>query len=84
MLLEAKMGIPVVASDVGGIENYVNKQTGLLVPPKNPARLAESIRFSFAHPEETLRYGEALRLKIKAEFSLDRMLKETTKLYEDM
>ncbi len=86
VLLEAgNQGIPVVASDVGGIgEVIVNKQTGLLVPPKNPARLAESIRFSFAHPEETLRYGEALRLKIKAEFSLDRMLKETTKLYEDM
>lgn len=84
VLLEAgSQGLPVVASDVGGIgEVIVNKQTGLLVPPRNPALLAEGIRQYLSHPEDALRHASALAKKIKTEFSLGRMLNETTKLYE--
>ena len=83
VLLEAgSQGIPVVASDIGGIgEVIVDRQTGLLVPPKNPALLAESIHSALAHPEEMRRESEALRRKIATEFSLDRMLQETLTVY---
>lgn len=37
-------GIPVVATDVGGLKTIINsKSTGILVPPKNPHALAEGI-----------------------------------------
>src|SRR5207245_4136839 len=37
-------GVPVVATPVGGIpENVVDGETGLLVPPRDPAALAAAI-----------------------------------------
>ena len=45
VLIEAAaLGIPSVASDVGGIpEVVVNGETGILVPPENPSALADAI-----------------------------------------
>jgi hypothetical protein len=44
-VLEAQAsGTPVVASDAGGIPEFVDDgRTGLLVPPRDPARLASAI-----------------------------------------
>jgi glycosyltransferase involved in cell wall biosynthesis len=45
VLIEAvEYGLPIIASDVGGIPDVViNKKTGLLVPEKNPQALASAI-----------------------------------------
>ena len=38
-------GVPVVASDVGGVREWLgDAQTGLLVPAGNPAALAEAVQ----------------------------------------
>lgn len=43
-LLEAMcMGLPVVATSVGGIPEYMTAECGILVPPKNPAKLSEAL-----------------------------------------
>lgn len=36
-------GVPVVASDVGGIGELVGEQTGILVPPESPDKLAAAL-----------------------------------------
>jgi glycosyltransferase involved in cell wall biosynthesis len=42
---------PVVASAVGGIPEIVRQgDTGLLVPPEDPAAVAEAVRALLAHP----------------------------------
>lgn len=52
------LGIPVVGSDVGGIAEIVaDGQTGLLVPPADPAALAEAIT--------RLRYDDATRSRLR-------------------
>ncbi len=47
------LGRPTIASNVGGLPDLVHDgETGWLVPPRNPARLAEAIRDALARPDE--------------------------------
>jgi glycosyltransferase involved in cell wall biosynthesis len=44
VLLEATAsGLPIVATDVGGVPEIVDDTNGILVPPRDPAALAEAI-----------------------------------------
>jgi len=60
-ITEAQLaGVPVVATDVGGIpELIVNGQTGFLVPPESPDSIAEALRLLLHNPD--LREQVALR-----------------------
>lgn len=57
----AAMGVPVIASDVGGLSDSVcHGETGLLVePPGQPAELADAIVTLLADPQRRRRMGEA-------------------------
>jgi glycosyltransferase involved in cell wall biosynthesis len=63
VLLEAMAaGKPVVASRVAGIPDVVTDEVnGLLVPPGDPAALAEALRRLAAEPALRARLGEAAR-----------------------
>lgn len=44
VLLEASAsGLPIVATDVGGVSEIVDADAGVLVPPRDPAGLAEGV-----------------------------------------
>ena len=55
--------------------------TGFLVPPKDPDALAEALQKLIADPELRRRMGRAGREKALREFTLDRMLQETERVY---
>ncbi len=84
LILEAGLaGLPVVASNVGGIPEIIESgKEGLLVPPANPEDLAKAIKKLI--DDKTLRENLAKNLneKIRKEFSLEKMLKETIFLYK--
>jgi len=42
-------GIPVVATNVGGIPEIINKKTGILIPPKNEKTLTQTIDYMLDH-----------------------------------
>jgi glycosyltransferase involved in cell wall biosynthesis len=69
-------GRPVVAADAGGTTELVGGDgtAGVLVPPGNPAALAEAIRTLLADPERRVRLGAAARRRIETEFPLSRMI----------
>ncbi|WP_239461960.1 glycosyltransferase [Occallatibacter savannae] len=76
-------GLPVIASDAGGLrELIVDGKTGLLVPPGNPTILAEKIRLLIESPDVMATMGDAGRLRAQESFSLQQMMRETVDLYD--
>jgi glycosyltransferase involved in cell wall biosynthesis len=85
-ILEAMAGgLPVVACEVGGNPEVVRDDvTGLLVPPRDPERLAAAMRGLLDDGEKRRRMGVEGRRRASEEFPLDRMVKEMEALYESV
>lgn len=78
-------GVPVVATDIRGCREAVeNSKTGILVPPKNPEKLAEAIIYLLSNPNIARQMGEAGRKKAEKDFDergvFDRIKKEYERL----
>lgn len=74
---------PVVATEVGGNpEIVVHGETGLLVPPADPAALASAILSILEDGEVALRFGRAGRKRIEERFGLGVMLRNYENLFE--
>ena len=66
-------GIPVVASEIGGLrEIVVNGETGFLVPSKDSAQLAAHLKELVCNPDLRARMGEAARRRATENFSRER------------
>jgi glycosyltransferase involved in cell wall biosynthesis len=64
-------GLPVVASNVGGVpELVIDGETGLLVPPGDPHSLAGAIERLLGDPRLSRRFGEAGRARVAEHFDL--------------
>ena len=83
-ILEAMAsGLPVIATRVGGNPELVEEgRTGLLVPPTNPAAMAEGIRFYLQHPNEIKRHGDTARKKVESHFSMEAMVNGYLAVYD--
>ena len=78
-------GVPVVATKVGGNSEAVEQgATGLLVPPRDSAALAQAICRLLDCPDLSSRFGQAGRERVIQRFSLERMVQETESLYLDL
>lgn len=75
-------GVPVVATRVGGNPEVVqDRRTGLIVPPRDAAALADAICLLLANPDLASRLAQAGRRRVAEHFSLARMVRETECLY---
>ena len=78
-------GTAVVASRVGGIPEVVDDGvTGLLVPPDDPASLADGLNVLVHDWERAAAMGRAGRQRAVAEFSWDTVAAQTVALYEEL
>jgi glycosyltransferase involved in cell wall biosynthesis len=74
---------PVVATNCNGSQELVQQgKTGFLVPPQDPAALAERIAYLLDHPDEARRMGKAGQKHIEEHFSLKSMVDKTVDIYE--
>ncbi|QKC84849.1 glycosyltransferase family 4 protein [Mesorhizobium sp. NZP2077] len=83
-LVEAAMcGRAMISCEIGTGTTYVNEAglTGLVVPPSDPARLAEAINRLVDSSEEAERWGRAARDRYASLFTADRMGKAYAALY---
>lgn len=85
-LMEAQaMGLPVVASAVGGVLDIVkDKKTGWLVPSKDPVALANAIIHVLSSPEIARSVGERARGDIVHSFSAFKMGELTSNVYKEV
>ena len=75
----------VVASRVGGIPEVVDGGvTGLLVPPDDPASLADALNLLLRDPGRAAAMGLAGRERAVAEFSWDAVAAQTAALYAEL
>lgn len=73
---------PVVATEVDGIREVIrDRDTGFLVPPKNPESLAQAVISMLQNRESASHIGKKLKKEICHQYTLSRMVEETQNLY---
>lgn len=78
-------GLPVVASDVGGMREAVRHGVdGLLVAPRDPSALASALASLWRDPARGRRMGLAGRARARSRFRLDDQVDAFAGLYADL
>jgi glycosyltransferase involved in cell wall biosynthesis len=78
-------GLPVVATDVGGVrEAILEGETGYVVPPGDDQKMAERIIRVLNEPARARVMGERGKLIVANKFSCDRHLQNTLDLYDEL
>lgn len=83
-ILEAmRCGLPIIASDVGGVKEAVLQSVNGYVIPRNDASdLIDKLTILLTNSELRLEMGNKSRLLYEDNFTYDRMLEETLYYYE--
>ena len=78
----AAMGLPTVASDIRGNRQVIaDGATGILVPVRNAARIADAVEQLVGDPELRTKMGLAARRRAAAEFDQQRVIDRTLDVY---
>ncbi|MEW6416962.1 MAG: glycosyltransferase [Nitrospirota bacterium] len=78
-------GIPVVATNVGGVpEVVINEKTGILVEPGNYEAFAKGIIRILNNPSLASRFAESARSLVSKRHSLMQMLDQIEDIYRDI
>jgi glycosyltransferase involved in cell wall biosynthesis len=85
-VLEAMaLGLPVVATDVVGTRDVVaNGINGYLVPPENPAAVADALLRVIENDNLRAELGQRARKLVADRFTLDDMVRPLEALYEEL
>ena len=75
-------GVPIVATDVGIIrEVLIDKENGLIVPPKDAEALAKSIKFMLKNPEKAREMGIKGKKAVEEKFTIENTVRGYEELY---
>jgi colanic acid/amylovoran biosynthesis glycosyltransferase len=67
-------GIPVIGTSIGGVgESLRDRESGLLVPPRDPQALAQAILWMLDHASEWPRLGAAGRRHVEENYDLTKL-----------
>ena len=73
-----RAGLPVVASDVGGVsESVADGTSGFLIPRSDVRVLADRLRRLIESPSLRLTMGKEGRVRYEQRFTFERLLDET-------
>jgi glycosyltransferase involved in cell wall biosynthesis len=85
-LIEAQAaGVPVVATDVGGVRSVVQDgEGGLLAPADATGPLADAVGRLLDHPDVRAQMGVAGRAKVTSLYTLKRLVADHAALYDEL
>lgn len=79
------VGIPVIATNVGGNkEQVINGQTGILVPPREPKAMADAIISILSDDKLRERMGKKGRALCEEKFSIGKMVSKLEAFYSSI
>ncbi len=82
VLLEAMAcGLPIIATNVGGVPEVVNENCGKIVPSDDAAALAEAV-LEFSYNNESTTTGE-IRKIVEQKYSWGKNVKKLIEIYEE-
>ncbi len=77
-------GVPIVASRIGGVPDVVkHRENGLLVPPKDPDALAETLIYLLENEDLRKRMGEKGKAIVKS-YTWEKVAERTEKVYKQL
>ena len=84
-IIEAQaIGVPVVATNVGGVVDLVeDEETGLLCEPQNPRVMADKILKLYRDSGLARRMIIKARKRVEEDFNSDKMMQRTLAVYEE-
>lgn len=86
-LLEGAMyGKPMISSEIGTGTTYINVagQTGLVVPPSDPAAFRQAMEYLLANPQEAAEMGKNARQRYLDLFTAEKMAGHYARLYQEV
>lgn len=79
------MGVPVIATAVGGIpEAIVHGKTGLIIPPRDVSELTIALRSLMTNADLRYSMGIAGRKRVLEKFDLSQKIRETEGIYLEL
>jgi glycosyltransferase involved in cell wall biosynthesis len=80
----AAAGRPAVAARTDGVPDIVRPETGLLVPPGDAIVFAEAVQRLVEDKELRERMGRSAREHVLHRYSVDRLLGDIERLYDEL
>jgi glycosyltransferase involved in cell wall biosynthesis len=78
------MGLPVIATNIGGsVEQVADGETGFLIPAGDAGALADKLELLLRDADLRKRFGEAGRRRVAERFTLEGMVEKITRVYEE-
>ncbi len=86
VLMEAQsMGLPVIATNVGGITDIVaDGKSGFIVPPQDLQAIVNKLEYLISHPESCEKMGEYGRKHIVLHYDLNKLNQDLVKIYSNL
>jgi len=79
------LNVPVIGSDVGGIPELIkNNETGILIPPENPNKLAEAVNELLSDKEKAEKLATNGNIFVRKNMIWDVILPKYIQFYNDL
>lgn len=75
---------PVITDIPGNVGLVINKESGMVVPMKNPKAMADAIMYLFNNKEKCVEFGKNARKHIDKNFNIKRTVKEATEFFNSL